>query len=87
MTDDFDAADARAVVREGTLYADAVGHTTDGEGLADAAALNLDDDAFKVLQSFPIAFNDLHEYANGVADFQLGQIASELFFFEFTNYV
>ena len=85
MTDHFDAADARAVIREGTLDADAVGHTTDGKGLADAAALHLDDDAFKVLQSFTVAFDDLHENANGIADFQLGQVASELFFFEFTN--
>ena len=51
----------------------------------DSAALLLDNDSFKVLQSFTVAFDDLHENANGIADFQLGQVAAELFFFEFTN--
>ena len=50
MAQHFDAADAGAVVGEGPLYADTVGYPADGEGLANAAALNLNNDAFEVLK-------------------------------------
>lgn len=81
----FDAADAGAMIGEGTLYAYAVGYAANGKGLADAAALHFDNYALKVLKTFTVAFHDLYEYADGVTDFQLGQIGTELFFFEFLD--
>ena len=68
VTEHLDAADARAVVRERTLNADAVGHTADGKALADPAALDLDHDAFKVLKTLTVSFDDLHEYTDGIAE-------------------
>ena len=61
MAQHFDAADAGAVVGEGPLYADTVGYPADSEGLANAAALNLNNDAFEVLKPFARTFNDLYE--------------------------
>ena len=85
VTDHLDAADAGAVIGEGTLHAHAVGDTADGEGLADAAALHLDDDAFEVLQTLVGAFHDLHVHPDLIADLQLRQVGTQLFFFQFLN--
>lgn len=48
--------------------------------LAHTATLNLDDDALKVLETFAIAFDNLHEDADGVANLNLGQVCTELLF-------
>ena len=85
VTDDLYTADGGAVVGEGTLNADAVAHTTDGEGLADTAALHLDDDAFEVLKTLAGTLDDLYVNTNGVTDLKLGQIRAELLLFEFLN--
>ena len=77
----FDSADTGAVIGESALYAYAVGYAANGEGLADTAALHFNHDAFEVLKTFAVAFHDLNEYADGVTDFQLGQVGTELFFF------
>ena len=76
VTNELDAPDARAVVGEGSLYAYAVGNTADGKALADAAALDLDDNAFKVLEALAVAFDNLYEYAYGVSDFQYGKVGA-----------
>ena len=73
------------MVGEGTLNADAVAHTADGEGLADTAALHLDDDAFEVLKALAGAFNDLNVNTDGITDLELGKVSAELLFFEFLN--
>ena len=85
MTDYLDTTDGGAVIREGTLNADAVAHTTDGEGLADAAALHLDNDTLEILKTLTGTFDDLNVNADGVADLELGEICAELLFFEFLN--
>ena len=83
VTHYFDAADTGAMIGESALYAYAVGYAANGEGLADTAALHFNHDAFEVLKTFAVAFHDLNEYADGVTDFQLGQVGTELFFFQF----
>lgn len=85
VTDDLDAADAGAVVGEGTLNADAVSNVTDGEGLADAATLHFDDDTLEVLQTLFVAFDNFVSNADGVADLKLRQVGSQLFFFQLAD--
>lgn len=85
MANNFDPADARAVIGESPLNAYTVADTANGESLADAAALHFDDDAFKILEPFAVSFNDLNVYANGVTDFELGKIGTKLLFFEFSD--
>lgn len=85
MANDLDMADTGAVVREGSLNTDAVAYAANGEGLADAAALHLDDDAFKVLKPLAVAFNDLDVNTHGVADLELGEVGTKLLFFELSD--
>lgn len=85
MANDLDMADTGAVVGEGSLNTDAVAYAANGEGLADAAALHLDDDAFKVLKPLAVAFNDLNVNTHGVADLKLGEVGTKLLFFELSD--
>ena len=85
MANNFDPADARAVIGESPLNTYTVADTANGESLADAAALHFDDDAFKILEPFAVSLNDLNVYANGVTDFELGKIGTKLLFFEFSD--
>ena len=85
MANDLDMADSGAVVGEGSLNTDAVAYAANGEGLADAAALHLDDDAFKVLKPLAVAFNDLDVNTHGVADLELGEVGTKLLFFELSD--
>ena len=85
VANDLDMADTRAVVGEGSLNTDAVAYAANGEGLADAAALHLDDDAFKVLKPLAVAFNDLDVNTHGVADLELGEVGTKLLFFELSD--
>ena len=64
--------------REGSLDADAERLLADGERLADACALPLDDDALEDLDSTALAFDDLEVHANGVAGLELRQVGSQL---------
>ena len=85
MANDLNMADTGAVVGEGSLNTDAVAYAANGEGLADAAALHLDDDAFKVLKPLAVAFNDLDVNTHGVADLELGEVGTKLLFFELSD--
>ena len=85
VANDLDMADTGAVVGEGSLNTDAVAYAANGEGLADAAALHLDDDAFKVLKPLAVAFNDLDVNTHGVADLELGELGTKLLFFELSD--
>ncbi len=85
VANDLDMADTGAVVGEGSLNTDAVAYAANGEGLADAAALHLDYDAFKVLKPLAVAFNDLNVNTHGVADLELGEVGTKLLFFELSD--
>ena len=85
VANDLDMADTGAVVGGGSLNTDAVAYAANGEGLADAAALHLDDDAFKVLKPLAVAFNDLDVNTHGVADLELGEVGTKLLFFELSD--
>ena len=85
VANDLDMADTGAVLGEGSLNTDAVAYAANGEGLADAAALHLDDDAFKVLKPLAVAFNDLDVNTHGVADLELGEVGTKLLFFELSD--
>ena len=85
VANDLDPADAGAVVGESPLNANAVADSADCEALADTAALHLNHDTFEVLEPLAVAFNNLDEDANGVADLELGKICSKLLFFELTD--
>ena len=85
MAHNFDPAYTGTVVRESPLDTDTVADAANGETLADAAALHLDNDALEVLEPLAVAFNDLDVYANGIADLELGEVCSELLFFELSD--
>src|SRR5690606_23832832 len=66
---DFHLLDARRVQRENALDAFAKGHAAHGEARIGAlAAFAPDDDAFKDLHAFLLAFNDAEVDAHGVPD-------------------
>lgn len=85
VANDLYAADTGAVVGKGSLNTDAVAYAANGEGFADAAALHLYDDAFEILKSLAIAFNDLNVNTHCVADLELGEVGAKLLFFELSD--
>ena len=85
MADDLYAADARAMIRERSLNADSVGKPANGERLANAAALNLNDGTLKVLETLARALDNLYINAYRITDFELGKVGTKLLFFELTN--
>ena len=64
--------------REGTLHANAVGNTAEGEGLTDAAVALRDADALEGLQALAIALNNLNHDTQGIAHVELGKVFLEL---------
>jgi len=76
---DLDVVQLWRVDREGTLYAYAVGNTTDGEGLSCGTVLAGDNSAFKSLKSLTGSLNYLNEYLNGVANLEIRNVVTKLF--------
>ena len=72
---DLDPLDLRRVHRERALHADAEGLLADGEGLAHAVALALDDDALEDLRAAARALDDLEVDADAVAGLEGGDAA------------
>ena len=70
-----DGIHTRGVQRESTLNTYAVRVTTDGEGLTDGTVATSDDHAFKSLQTLTGTFDNLHLYANGVANLERRNIS------------
>jgi hypothetical protein len=66
------------VEREGSLDADAERLLADGERLAHAGTLPLDDDALEDLDATALAFYDLEVHAHRVARLELRQVGSQL---------
>jgi hypothetical protein len=66
------------VEREGPLDADAERLLADGERLAHAGALALDDDALENLHATALTLDDLEVHAHGVAGLELRQVGSQL---------
>jgi hypothetical protein len=66
------------VHRERSLDADAERLLADGEGLAHAGALALDDDPFEGLGTAALAFDNQEVHANGIAGLELRQVGSQL---------
>jgi hypothetical protein len=66
------------VEREGPLDPDAERLLPDGERLAHAGALPLDDDALEDLDAPALAFDDLEMHTHGVAGLELRQVGSQL---------
>src|SRR5690349_2898054 len=77
LGNDLDLFDDRGVYREGTLHADAEGHLTDGEGLADALALAAQDKALEYLDTGVLAFDDVHVNLEGVTCAERGNIGAQ----------
>jgi hypothetical protein len=74
----LDLLDLRRVHRERSLDTDAERLLADGEGLARAGALALDDDALEDLDATALSFDHLEVDAHGVARFELRQVGSQL---------
>ena len=78
VTDDVDLNNVRGVDGEYLLHAAAVGNTSDGKGLGDAAAVLSDNGTFKHLDSLTGTLNDLVVDTNGVTDVDLGHLSLQL---------
>src|SRR3954465_6610347 len=72
---DLDALDLRRVQRERALNADAEGLLADGEGLAHAVALALDDHALEDLGAPARPLDDLEVHADAIARLEVGHAA------------
>src|SRR4029079_6930290 len=72
---DLELLDLRRVQRERPLHADAEGLLADGERLARARALALDDDALEHLDALAAALDHLEVHAHGVARLELRHVA------------
>ena len=72
LTDGLDHCNVGRMQGENLLAANAVGNTTDGDGLSNAAVLTCDDSAFENLNTLARAFLDAYMNADGVADLCFG---------------
>ena len=68
VTDDLDLLDGRSVDGEHLLDADAVGQTTNGEGLLDTAVLLGDNGTLEDLDTLTVTFLNLQVDLDGVTD-------------------
>ena len=78
---DFNFLDAGRMYREHALNADAVRNSADGEHFAHAATLTTNDDAFKNLNTFAVAFDDFCMDTDGIARRKIRNVVTELFLF------
>jgi hypothetical protein len=78
----LDLLDLRRVERERPLDADPEGLLADGERLAHARALALDDNALEDLDAATLSLDHLEVDANGVACLELRQVRPQLALFE-----
>ena len=60
VANDFDFSQARGMYQESTFNTDAIGNAADSESFADTAVLTADNDTFKDLDTFTIAFDNLY---------------------------
>src|SRR4051812_47570287 len=74
--DDLDLLEDRRVQREGALDTDPEGDLADGEGAADAGALDPDADALEDLDARAVALDDLDVHLEGVAGAELGDVVA-----------
>ena len=72
---------------ENLLNADAVGNTTDSDGLLDAAVLLGNDGTLEDLDTLTRAFLNLHVDTDGVTDLDVGSFLSQSFLVEFLNQI
>ncbi len=77
--DHLDGLDGGRIDGENLLHADAVGNTTNSDGLLDAAMLLGDHSTLEDLDTLTSAFLDLHVDADGIADFHSGDFLELLF--------
>ena len=77
VSDSLNLSNVGRMNGENPLYAYAVGNASYGESLADSAALDSDNRAFKDLNSFSFAFTDLDMNLNGFTDLDIGYLGLE----------
>lgn len=73
--------------QEGTFYAYTVGNTTNREGFTDTAVLTANNDAFKNLYTFTIAFDNLYVSLDGITRAKIRNVVAKLFLFKYANNV
>jgi hypothetical protein len=79
--------DGGRVDRENLLNADAVGKTTNSDGLLDAAVLLCNDGTLEDLDTLTRAFLNLHVDTDGVTDLDVGSFLCQSFLVEFLNQI
>lgn len=67
---------------ECSFYTDAVRDAANGKGFAKASMFSRDNNTFKYLDSFVLAFYDFRMYAYSVAGAEFRNVISQLFVFE-----
>lgn len=73
----LDLFDDGRVYGEGTLYTNAEGNLTDGEGFADAATLTTNNEALEDLDTAAVTFNDVDVNVEGVTGAEVGDVGAK----------
>lgn len=87
MANDFDFSQARRVYQESTFNTDTIGNAADSESFADTAVLTADNDTFKDLDTFTIAFDNLYVNFDSITRAKCRDIVTKLFLFKYADNV
>ena len=83
--DQIHMVNAGRMDRESTFNTNAIGNAANRKGFTNATITLGNHGAFKSLQTFTVAFNNLHPYANRITHIELGSIAAKLLGFDGTD--
>jgi len=78
IADYFKLIDVRRILRENTLYGNAVRYLSNGEGFGDSRSAFLDHDSLEHLDAFLRAFFDFIMDLHSIAGAILGKVGSDL---------
>ena len=87
VANDFDFSLARGMYQESTFNTDAIGNAADSVSFADTAVLTADNDTFKDLDTFTIAFDNLYVNFDSIPRAECRDIVTKLFLFKYADNV
>ena len=87
VANDFDFSEARGMYQESTFNTNTVGNAADSESFADTAVLTANNDTFKNLYTFAIAFDNLYVNFDCITRTECRDIVTKLFLFKYADNV
>ena len=87
VANDFDFSEARGMYQESTFNTNTVGNAADSESFADTAVLTANNDTFKNLYTFAIAFDNLYVNFDCITRAECRDIVTKLFLFKYADNV